>query len=179
MSFRWCASRYVPRRNARKRAAFAVALLLLAGCGGEKGAPAEKVVRGAGYRFSAPASWAVARAGRELRVSEGIRLVSVTRFPLVRAFRPSLWQSVVPELDRTAAALAKQQNGKVAHARTLTVDGREARSYDVDYERDGKKLVERITFVLRAKTEYLLLCRYERGGDTRACERLLATFKLT
>ena len=135
-------------------------------------------MRGAGYRFSAPASWAVARGGQELRVSEGIRLVSVTRFPLVRAFRPSLWQRVVPELDRTAAAVAKQQNGAVAHARTVTVDGREARSYNVDYERDGNKLVERITFVLRAKTEYLLLCRYERGGDADACDRLVATFTL-
>ena len=27
-------------------------------------------------------------------------------------------------------------------------------------------------------SEYLLLCRYARGGDTRACDRLLATFTL-
>lgn len=153
-------------------------MLLLTGCGSKKAAHAEKLVRGAGYRFSAPASWAVARGGRELRVSEGIRLVSVTRFPLVRAFRPSLWQRVVPELDRTAAAVAAQQHGEVARARTVTVGGRQARSYDVDYERDGKKLVERITFVLRGKTEYLLLCRYGRGGDTDACDRLVATFTL-
>ena len=104
--------------------------------------------------------------------------MSVTRFALLRAFRPSLWQRVVPELDRAAAAVAQQQNGEVAHARTMTVDGRRARSYDVDYERDGDKLVERITFVLRGKTEYLLLCRYERGGETDACDRLVATFTL-
>jgi hypothetical protein len=155
-----------------------VGVLLLAGCGGGEGAPAEKVVRGTGYRFTAPASWAVARGGREVRVSEGIPLVSVTRFPLLRAFRPSLWQRVVPELDRAAAAVAKQQNGEVAHARTLTVAGRQARTYDVEYDREGKALVERITFVLRGKTEYLLLCRYERGGDTEACDRLVATFTL-
>jgi len=39
-------------------------------------------------------------------------------------------------------------------------------------------LVERIAFVLRGRNEYLLLCRYDRGGDTGACDRLLATFKL-
>ena len=56
--------------------------------------------------------------------------------------------------------------------------GQAARRYDVLYERDGKKLTERITFVLREKTEYLLLCRYERGASTDACERLLGSFRL-
>ena len=84
----------------------------------------------------------------------------------------------MPELDRAAAQLAKQQNGQVGESRTVTIAGRRARSYDIDYERDGKALVERLAFVLRGKTEYLLLCRYDRGGDTAACERLLATFTL-
>jgi hypothetical protein len=154
-------------------------LLLLAGCGGGGGAAeTSKVVRGTGYRFSAPASWNVARSGREVRVSAGIGLVSVTRFPLLRAYRPALWLHVVPELDRAAAGLAEQQDGEVASSRNLTIAGRRARSYDIDYRRDGKALVERIGFVLRGKTEYLLLCRYERGGDTDACGRLLATFAL-
>ena len=42
----------------------------------------------------------------------------------------------------------------------------------------GKQLVERIAFVLRGKTEYLLLCRYERGGSTDACDGLLTSFRL-
>jgi hypothetical protein len=84
----------------------------------------------------------------------------------------------VPELDRAATELAQQQNGKVRSSQTVTIAGRQARRYDIDYTRDGKQLVERIAFVLRGKTEYLLLCRYERGGSTDACDRLLATFTL-
>jgi hypothetical protein len=171
--------RYVPGRNPRKRAAFAAALALLAGCGGSGGSDAtrESVVRGTGFRFSAPAGWAVKRSPRVVQASEGVRLLSVTRYPLVRAFRPELWSMVVPELDRTASEVAKQQSGTVSASRTITVSGRQARSYDIDYEHDGKELVERITFVLRGKTEYYLLCRYDDGG-TEACERLLATFAL-
>ena len=134
-------------------------------------------MRGAGYRFSAPAEWSVTRRPRVVQVSEGVGLLSVTRYPLVRAFRPALWERVVPELDRAASDVAKQQQGSVASSRTITVSGRQARSYDIDYEHEGKQLVERITFVLRGKTEYYLLCRYE-GGDTDACERLLVTFTL-
>jgi hypothetical protein len=136
------------------------------------------VVRGSGYRFSAPSNWSVVRSGREVQVSKGLNLVSVTRYPLLRSYRPELWDHVVPELDRVAAGLAQQQNGNVGEGRTVTIAGRRARRYDIDYERDGKALVERIAFVLRGKTEYLLLCRYEGGGDTGACDRLLATFTL-
>jgi len=166
--------------NPRKRAACCAGLLFLAGCGGGGGGPApEHVVRGSGYRFSAPTGWEVVRSGREVRVSKGLSLVSVTRYLLLRAYRPGLFEHVLPELDRAAQGLAQQQSGEVGGSRTVTISGRRARSYDIDYERNGKALVERIAFVLRGKTEYLLLCRYERGGDTRACDRLLATFKLT
>jgi hypothetical protein len=178
LSFRWCASRFVPCINPRKRAVLAVVLLFLAGCGGGGGPTPEKVVRAGGYRFSAPADWNVSRNPRELRVSQGVNLLSVTRFPLLRAFRPALWDHVVPELDRAARGLAQQQAGEVASSRTVTISGRRARSYDIDYRRNGQALVERIAFVLRGKTEFLLLCRYERGGDTEACDRLLATFTL-
>ena len=154
-------------------------LLLVAGCGGSGDSGPERLVRGTGYAFSAPGSWHEVRAGRGITISEGVSVVSVTRFPLVRAYRPELWDKVVRELDRAAEAVATQQEGKVANAKTVTLGNRRARRYDIEYERDGKQLVERIAFVLRGKTEYLLLCRYERDGDTRACDRLLATFKLT
>jgi hypothetical protein len=135
-----------------------------------------KVVQGNGYRFSAPADWAVVRSDRSVQASAGLQLVSVTRYPLLRRFRPGLWSKVVPELDRAALELARQQNGKVGNSETVVVAGQQARRYDIDYTRDGKQLVERLAFVLRGKTEYLLLCRYERGGSTDACDRLLATF---
>jgi hypothetical protein len=177
MSFRWFANAFVPWAHPRKRAVLGLAVLLVAGCGGGS-ARAERPLRGAGYRFAAPADWHVVRSGRELRAEDGASLVSVTRYPLLRSYRPELWSRVVPELDRAAAGLAAQQRGKIASSSTVTVSGGRARSYDIDYTRDGKRLVERLAFVLRGKTEYLLLCRYESGGDMRACDRLLATFTL-
>ena len=136
-------------------------------------------MHGTGYVFSAPSDWQLTRSGHEISASSGLSVVSVTRFLLQRAFRPALWPKVVPELDRAAAAVARQQAGTVAESRTVTIAGGRARQYDIAYVHDGKQLVERLAFVLRGKTEYLLLCRYERGGDTRPCDRLLATFRLT
>jgi len=126
----------------------------------------------------APADWAVSRKGGEVRAAQGAGLISVTRFPLQRRFRPALWTKVVPELDRAAAAVASQQQGTVSRSRSITLAGQKARRYDVAYTSEGKELVERIAFVLRGKTEYLLLCRYERGGSTDACDGLLTSFKL-
>jgi hypothetical protein len=102
----------------------------------------------------------------------------VTRFPLQRRFQPKLWTKVVPELDRAAAAVASQQQGTVIDSQSITVAGQKGRRYDVAYSNAGDDLVERIAFVLRGKTEYLLLCRYERGGSTDACDGLLTSFKL-
>jgi hypothetical protein len=178
VSFRWFASRLVPVPNPRKQAVLVVgALLLAAGCGGAKAK--EQTVQGSGYFFAAPGGWTVTRKGAEVQAARGTQLVSVTRFPLVRAFRPALWGRVLPELDHAADTLAQQQQGTVADRATVTVAGQRARRYEVAYASDGKQLVERFAFVLRGKTEYLLLCRYERGGDTRACDGLLATFRLT
>jgi hypothetical protein len=176
LSFRRFANRFVPRVNPRKRAILGLAVLA-AGCGGGE-EPEESLVRGTGYTFSAPADWTISRRGREVRVASGLELVSVTRFALVRAYRPELWETVLPELDRAAAQLAQQQNGTISAAQTVTIAGRRARRYDVAYEHDGRELVERISFVLRGKTEYLLLCRYERGGDAEACDRFLRSFRL-
>ena len=178
MSFRWVANGLVPCTNPRKRAVLGLVVLFAAGCGGGGSGQAERLVRGSGYTFSAPVGWPVVRSGREVKASKGLPLVSVTRYPLLRAYRPELWGHVLPELDRTAAGLAAQQQGTVGASRTVTISGRRARSYDIDYSRNGKQLVERLAFVLRGKTEYLLLCRYVSGGDTGACDRLLATFRL-
>lgn len=178
MSFRWVANGFVPGPNPRKRALLGLTLLVVAGCGGGGGGRAEHVVHGAGYSFAAPAAWPVVRSGREVHAAQGLALVSVTRYPLLRAYRSSLWEHVVPELDHAAAGLATQQQGTVGASRTVTIAGRRARRYDIDYQRNGNELVERLAFVLRGKTEYLLLCRYARGGDTGACDRLLATFTL-
>jgi hypothetical protein len=178
LSFRLFASRFVPGPNPRKQAVLGLALLFLAGCGSGGERTEARQVRGTGYVFSAPADWKVARSEGEVSVSKGIELLSVRRYPLLRAYRPALWDKVVPELDRAAEALAHQQQGMVTDEETITIAGRRARSYDVAYEHEGKKLVERLAFVLRGKVEYLLLCRYESGGDTGACDRLLTSFRL-
>jgi hypothetical protein len=178
MSFRRLSSRFVPGVNPCKQALLGVAVLFVAGCGGGGGSSEERIVHGAGYSFAAPADWTVSRSAREVRVSKGAALVSVERFPLQRRFRPELWNKVVPELDRAAEAVARQQGGTVSDLSTVTISGRRARRYDVTYRHGGKDLVERLGFVLLGKTEYLLLCRYESGGDTGACDRLLTSFKL-
>jgi hypothetical protein len=178
LSFRRFANRFVPRANPRKLALLAVAGAA-AGCGGGGGDEAgERLVQGSGYTFAAPADWTVSRSGREVRAADGVDLLSVTRFRLIRAFRPELWASVVDELDRAAAQLAQQQNGTISSSATVTISGQRARRYEVAYEHEGRKLVERIGFVLRGKTEYLLLCRYEAGGDTDACDRFVTSFRL-
>jgi hypothetical protein len=177
LSFRRFANRFVPRVNPRKRAFLGAAVVLASGCGADPG-PEEQTIQGTGYAFSAPADWSVSRRSREVRAASGVDLVSVTRFALVRSFRPELWDTVLPELDRTAAALAREQNGRISEAQTVTIAGMRARRYEVLYEHEGRELAERISFVLRGKTEYLLLCRYERGGDTEACDRFLTSFRL-
>jgi len=177
-SFQSLAKRLLPPGNPCKQAVLWLTILAVAGCGGAASV-SERPLHGAGFTFSAPSSWQATRSGREVRASKGLAVVAVTRYELLHRFRPEHWPTVVPELDRAAAGVATQQAGMVATAETITVAGQRARRYEIDYEREGKRLVERIAFVLRAKTEYLLLCRYARGGDTRACERLLATFRLT
>jgi hypothetical protein len=164
-------------RNRRKQAVLCLTLLVVSGCGGGAGQKGY-TVRGTGFTFAAPADWGVSRKGPEVQAVQGTKLISVTRFPLQRRFRPELWNKVVPELDRAAAAVATQQKGTVIDSRTANVSGQKARRYDVAYTSDGKELVERIAFVLRGKIEYLLLCRYERGGSTDACDGLLTSFKL-
>jgi hypothetical protein len=177
VSFRWFGSSFVPALNRRKQAVLGLTLLVATGCGG--GAVQQGyTVQGAGFTFVAPADWAVSRKDDEVQAAQGTRLISVTRFALLRRFRPALWDKVVPELDRAAAGVARQQQGTVSNPRNVTIAGQQARAYDIAYTREGRLLVERIAFVLRGKTEYLLLCRYERGGDTEACDRLLTSFRL-
>jgi hypothetical protein len=157
------------------------AALLGAGCGATAEAP-PRVVRGTGYTFHAPADWTIVRSGRQVQAAAGgksLTLVAVSRFPLLHAAKEQLSGKVVKELDRVATGVAAQQHGSISSSETTDVAGRQARRYDIAYEARGKQLVERLTFVLRVKTEYLLLCRFERDGDAEPCDQLLRTFRLS
>jgi hypothetical protein len=160
----------------------AAALIVLAGCGGgghKATASVEQTVAGRGYRFSAPSSWIVHRAGRQVTVTSGaVDLVGVATFTLARAYRPSLWTKAVPALDHAAAALAAQLGGKLRASETVVVAGRRARRYDIDYRRDGKALVERTAFVLEGRREHQLICRFAGDGDDGVCRTLFSSFRL-
>ena len=139
------------------------------------------MVRGTGFAFDAPRGWRIVRSTRQVQAAEGgksLELVAVSRFPLLKRFRPKLWPKVAKELDEAAKGLAGQQQGRITSSATTDIAGRQARRYEIAYQVRGEPLVERIAFVLRGKTEYLLLCRFERGGDGDACDLLLDSFRL-
>lgn len=180
-----------PRPVRRKRFSLAVLVLagLLAGCGGGGGgggtttAPAEQGQRvtGEGFSFSAPDSWTTTRTSTTVTVrpsTDQPTLVSVTTLPLRSRYTPSLFAKVVQGLDRLTASLAEKLNGKVIARRTVVVAGIRSRQYDLAYQKNGAGLIDRITFVLRGKREYYVLCRWPADeGEPSACGTLQATFK--
>ncbi len=178
-----------PQRTSRKRSALGVPLALavsalLAGCGGggskTAGAGTQKVT-GTGFTFSVPLGWQVTAAGRNVTVKHGSgpELASVTVLPLVKRYRPALFTRAIAELDRVTAALAAKLKGKLIARRTIIVAGLRARQYDLAYTRAGSGLIDRITYVLRAKSEYYLLCRWPADeGEPSACVLLTSSFRL-
>ncbi len=158
-----------------------------AGCGGggratESTAAAEmQDVRGTGFGFSAPAEWQVTRSGRgaTARPADGPALASATLIALRKRYQPALFAKTAHELDRVTSALATKLNGKVIARRSLTVDGIRARQYDLAYSRAGSGIVDRITYLLRGKAEYYLLCRWAADeGEPAACGLLTGSFKI-
>jgi hypothetical protein len=152
-----------------------------AGCSGGGAAEGTKVVQGTGYTFSAPASWQVVRTARQTQAVAGkgsLALVAVSRLPLRRDAGPELASDVVADLDRAADQLARQHHGSRTDSVTERIAGRDARRYKVAYDLHGAKLIETVAFVLRGKTEFLLLCRYEQSQPGDACNQLLHSFRL-
>ena len=173
MSFPSFASRSFPRRRARKQtlAAATAVVAIVAGCGGS--AKDYRLVEGKGYSFEAPVGWTLVRTPRTLGMQEGdVNLVQVTRLPLARPYTPTLFKRVVPELDGVARELGKGQNATVT-GKTVRVLGQPTRQYDLGFS--GR--VEQLTFVLRGKTNFQLLCRRDQNGDDAPCRRLVSSFK--
>jgi hypothetical protein len=163
-----------------KRALGAGVVVVLSACGG--GGAATRVVSGTGFTFEAPRGWEIVRTARQVQAAQGhggVAIIGVSRFALLRVFRAALWGKVVHELDGAADAIARQQRGSVTDAKDVTLSGLRARRYKVAYDLRGHKLVEELAFVLRGKTEYLLLCRYEQSGSASACDSLMTSFTLS
>ena len=159
-------------------AALAALALALSGCGGGGEAQttgvAGQTVSGPGFSFRAPGDWTAKVLATSASASEGAStLVSVTVLPLVKPYRPALFPRVVQELDRVATEYASSLEGTVASRRTVTVAGRKAREYRIEHG----DLVDRITFLLRGKRNFQLICRW-RAQDTEpaACPQLASSF---
>ena len=174
-SFRSLARRLFPAGNPRKRRLVALtALLLLAGCGGGGGASKQEVTqgfRGQGYRAQAPQGWEIRRGLRSVTARRSASLVSVTVFPLVKRYRPGLFDQIVPELDRVASQLARREGATVSSRRTEKVAERDARVYEL--ARSGAK--ERIAFVLAGRREFQLYCK---PSTDHACDLLFSSFRI-
>ena len=148
----------------------------LAGCGGggTKAPQTGELVSGPGFSFRAPQGWTITTAPNSAAAThDAITLVSVTVLPLVRAFRPALFPRVVGELNRVVATLATKLHGTVMSSRTVDVAGGSVRQYEIAHA----QIVDRLTFVLRGKREFLLTCRWrEQDGASAACDQLVSSF---
>jgi hypothetical protein len=80
------------------------------------------------------------------------------------------------ELDRDARQLATRLGGSVERSATVIVAGSRSRQYELYYSSGGHEVRQRITFVLRGKTEFQLLCRWT-GSEPSACAQLEQTFR--
>jgi hypothetical protein len=164
-----------------------VAAFAAGGCGGTSGSGepiATRTVRGPGFTFSAATGREIARAPRSVSVlpedEAGQELQSVTVFPLVKPYRPSLWRQAAGELDGVARRLAASLGGElVQEPRTVRRGGLRGRLYELRYERTGVELRQRLTLLLSRHTEYQLLCRWAAEVDEPpGCGLLEATFRL-
>jgi hypothetical protein len=109
--------------------------------------------------------------------------VSVAQFRLARRFRPSLWDAAVVELNDVAARLA-ERIGPAADVRRsgqATIAGRRARTYEIAYTRQSRRLVDRVAFVLDGRREFQLTCRIDvddPDAGSQACEMLRSSFRI-
>jgi hypothetical protein len=156
-------------------------LFILSACGGGSTAPqpaaTAKLVTGAGFRFSVPDGWKVARSDGAVTARNGDALVSVTRYKLLKPYNPSMFGRVVEELDRSVGTLAKQAKGTLVEKKTVDVDGRRIR----EYRYVARGFASRLGFVLERKTEWQLLCRAraEEPDPDGACTLLFDSFSVS
>jgi hypothetical protein len=156
---------------------------MLGGCGGSSNSSTSRHVRGPGFTFQAPAAFFVSRTPSSASVrpaGEGaLEVASVTRFPLVKAFKPSLWPKAATELDGDASRLAMGLVAKQTEpATTVHVGGLRGRRYVMTFDQNGTDVTQRLTLLLSRKTEYQLLCRWPASdAEPDSCSLLETTFE--
>jgi hypothetical protein len=162
-----------------------VGTLAACGSGGgssESSPKGEQLLRGAGFRFRAPADWKVVR--RDTTVGASPRplapeVVSVSVFRTTKPYDPALFQKATKELDGLAGDLAKRLHGTVQSKATTSLQGQKVRQYVIAYKKGEDDVREKITFLFKGRTEYYLLCQWKASdGEPATCARLLKTFRL-
>jgi hypothetical protein len=157
--------------------AFGLAILLLAGCGGGSSHPAAQTVRGSGFRYLSPWGWQISRRDTEVAASPkpgSVERVSVAVFPLLHPYDPKLFAAVSKELDSSAAQEAQQLKGAVTSKATTKIAGTPVRQYVMTVP---NSVNEQITYFLRGKTEFELLCQWEAGkSEPTYCKQLTSSF---
>ena len=148
--------------------------MIVAGCG-NSAKPRAQIVAGTGFRFEAPAGWAVQKGLAAVTATKGDQFVRVLTFPVAKVYTPKLFAELGAELKLRMTTLAKQTGGTVEGTGIATADGIKSHVWRV---KTGDSLDE-YTFVLRGRREYQLLCRRPAGGNASACAQLVSTFRLT
>jgi hypothetical protein len=171
-SFRLVTARLIPGGFRAKQAPLALLALILAGCGGSS-APKQtwRTVELGSYRFQVPAGWKATVAKDRYEARNDGSLVQAQAFPLVHAYKPSLFGKVEPELALRMAAVGKQVGGTVVASRTVSPAGIKSHAYDLKV--GGR--TDTYTFVLRGRHELQLIC----SADASVCAHLLASFAST
>jgi hypothetical protein len=172
-SFRIVTARLIPRLLRPKQALVLIAFIL-SGCGGSSApSAASLLVRGNGFSFRAPAGWLASHSARQASATHGSDLVQVATFPLLKPYRPDLYDRVGPELRLRMTSIARQTGGRLDAGRSVTVAAIRSHSYRVT----AGDRVDEYTFVLRGMREFQLLCRRGAAGDESFCAQLIASFR--
>jgi hypothetical protein len=145
--------------------------MIVAGCGGS--GLKTRVLAGNGFTFEAPFGWQVETSARSTSASNGKKVVQASVLPLARAYTPSLFEQVQPEIERVATALKEQLKSTIA-GRTVQVAGDRAWQYDLT----RGDTVWQVTFFLRGKREFQLYCRRTSRDSNAPCSKLVSSFKL-
>jgi hypothetical protein len=151
--------------------------LLLAGCGGSKPpvATTQNVSFGS-VSFTAPVSWRLSRSPDSAAASDGaIDRVEVLQLTLEKPYRAALFAATARELNRDIARLALELSGRIESATTVRLAGGRVRSYRLAFGHDE---LQEIAFVLRAQTEYELLCRRLTSDPNAPCLELFRSFAM-